>query len=62
MMGMEVPLVEVDRKYRCLLCKDSPIRIKSRALLHMQQCHVNQGTVFQERKILLCKKGVKRFT
>ena len=58
MMDMEVHLVEVGGgKYKCLLCKDSPIRIKSRALLHIQQCHINQGAVFNERTILLCKKG-----
>ena len=55
-MDMEVHLVEVDGKYKCLLCKDSP-RIKSRALLHIQQCHVNQGAVFQERTMVLCTKG-----
>ena len=24
---------------------------------HIQQCHINQGAVFNERTILLCKKG-----
>ena len=33
---------------------DVSIRIKSRALLHIQQCPDNQGAVFQERTILLC--------
>ena len=56
MMDMEVHLVD-GGKYKCLLCKDSPIRIKSRVLLHIQQCHINQGAVFNERTILLCKKG-----